>query len=214
MLGPEERACAEWGTGNGLVFIGHRFSVRRVMSAMRKARFWAEDFDNQVEEYQFDILGNRKHLGYCVHEWHVYREAFLAGLWAAWIVNLWTRLFRTQIRCCRYAFYSRWFVDKQVMTSTFNLVEVRDMDLTNKRRWQRAGKNAEGGWGLQGRDFTVIQCSPWARTWAKAQFLNSRSCRQLGETGEESNMMEEVRSSKCKINPWTQTDTKAMWPVK
>lgn len=147
------------GLGNGLVFIDHRFSVRRVMSAMRKAGFGAEDFDNQVEEYQFDMLGNRKHLGYCVHEWHVCREAFLAGLWAAWIVHLWTRLFRTQISCCSYAFYSRWFVDEQVMTSTFNLVEVRDMDLTNKRSDREQGKKAEGGWGLQGRDFTVFSAA-------------------------------------------------------
>lgn len=29
---------------------------------MRKAGVWAEDFDDQVEEYQFDMLGNRKQL--------------------------------------------------------------------------------------------------------------------------------------------------------
>lgn len=29
---------------------------------MRKAGVWAEDFDDQVEEYQFDMLGNKKQL--------------------------------------------------------------------------------------------------------------------------------------------------------
>lgn len=146
--GPEEGACSGWGTGGGLVSVDHRSSVKEVLPAKRQAGVWAEALHNQVEQYQFDMLGNRKRLWFSLQVWPVYRECAV-GTWAAEIVNFWIRLFRTQISCCIYAFYSRWFVDEQVMTPIFNLVGVRDMDLTNTRRWQRAGKRAEGGWSCK-----------------------------------------------------------------
>lgn len=37
-------------TRNGLVFVDHRFSVRGVIPAMRKAGVWAEDLHNPDEE--------------------------------------------------------------------------------------------------------------------------------------------------------------------
>lgn len=90
--GPEEGACSGWGTGGGLVSVDHRFSVREVLPAKRQAGVWAEALHNQVEQYQFDMLGNRKRLWFSLQGWPVCRECAV-GAWAAEIVNFWIRLF-------------------------------------------------------------------------------------------------------------------------
>lgn len=108
-------------------------------------------------------------------------DSLAVGVWVASIVNLWTRLVRVQINCCINAFYSRWFVDEQVVTPTFNLGEVKHMDLTNKRRWQRAGKGAQGEGRAARNGLYSYSVQPRALTWPEAQFLSSGSCQQLGE---------------------------------